>query len=189
MNAQSRRLAALEAEAGTDPASAERDREFLQWLAEPSVRSVAVHFARVRAERRWCRDHDVVIVTETNGVRSYHHGWYPRTTEDERDALTIAELDRLIDDYEGEPLFDALARWCDDDDGLAEHWSAYDAAAFRIQLRRDRAKMDVHRTGDNKYGREWRRRHPEWRPGMEDEEYDAWELTQLAAMMQERNQP
>jgi hypothetical protein len=192
MSTQSRRLAALEADVGTDLASAEQTRDFLEWLSTPSGMHAVRHYAYIRAERRWCHDnkhpthgHDQY----DNFALGWEHGWSRFVPEDERDKLMSAELQRLADDASGEPLFPALERWCDDTDGLADYWHDVDAAAFRTYLARERKVMDYHRSGTQPLAAEWRRRHAEWRPGMTEDEYDAWELDRLAAMMQEGNGP
>jgi hypothetical protein len=179
---QERRLRHLETLAGMGDAFERDGREVLAWMSQPSMVTVIVATAHITAERRWCVDHgrDACGRDPWGGiVLGREHGWLWQTDHETRDALMYDEikaLDRLIAIM---PFADALRCWCDDTDGLAPYWHDTDSRRFRDQLRRDRARMRGPRSASDAHGREWRRRHPEWRPGMSDADYDRWELDLL----------
>lgn len=176
---QELRLRHLETLAGTGDAFERDGREVLAWMSQPSVLTVIVATAHITAERRWCVDHGRGACGRDPWggiVLGREHGWLWQTDDETRDALTLKEVQRLDQRIVGKPLFDALQEWCEDDEWLAPYWHPTDYRRFRDQLRRDRARMRGPRSASDAHGREWRRRHPEWRPGMSDADYDRWEL-------------
>ena len=161
MSTHHRRLAALEKQAVVSSSWDERDEAFFGWLSSPSLIVVAGAFANDLAHRR------------------YGDGWFSlgpdqRAARIRLERATLAALFQTEQFHHG-----ALRAWltAPDEEGWQPlPWGQgtnYDA--FVVQLARERAMLAVHRAWDGEYGREWRRRHPEWRQGMSPDEYDFWE--------------
>ncbi len=188
VNTNRRRLGKLETQLGAAPEDVRNERESLEWLSTPSVLTVIAATARITAERRWLFEHGRAACGRDpwgGVVLGREHGWLWLTDDETRDALTLAEIERLDHRLADRPFFDAVREWCDDDDCLVPYWHATDDDRFRDQLRRDRSRMAIQRGQQGGISNEWRRRNPEWRRDMTEADYDTWELEALNALRHE----
>ena len=191
MNRIDRRLDALEAQLRPwDAPSQQAEREFVS--ESPLLVALGV-IARLRAERRWCFDHNHPTHNAEDPARFLNihwHGWTTHTSDEEKDELTLAELadlDRRIA-AAGYPcpaprVFTVVETWCDDDSGLASWWRPVGADHFRKVLAGRQWHIGHART-TTPMGRAWCRQHPAWRSDMSPDELARWEVEYLAVIAQ-----
>jgi hypothetical protein len=191
MNQIDRRIDALEAQLRPWGApSQQADREF---VSQSPLLVALAEIARLRAERRWCFDHNRPTHNAEDPARFLsltRHGWIAHTTEEAKDELTLAEiadLDRRIAAAaypRPAPLvFAVIEAWCDDDTGLAPWWRPVGAAHFRKVLAGQQWHIGHART-TTPIGQEWCRQHPAWRPDLSPDELARWEVEYLASLAQ-----
>jgi hypothetical protein len=101
------------------------------------------------------------------------------------------ELERLLD--ESGDLHGSVERWCNEPDeaGWPRERSSsrkeHGYAAFQADLARGRQVLDHWRSGQR--AARWRAANPEWRPGMTDEEFYAWDLERWVRRARENDDP
>jgi hypothetical protein len=177
------RLDALERTLGATTRSVQDE---LDWLSEPSLVVAIQDVATSRAERRWCRvrGHPMFNAEDRSRFLNIHwHGWYPHTTDEEREPFILAEvadLDRRIV-ATGLPctlpvLLEVIEAWADDEAGLATPIRSEGYPRFLDRLTKDRAHKRAYRTNGTPVSRLWQSQHPEWHPDMDDDELGAWEI-------------
>ncbi len=172
MNRYHHRVQALEDRyAPVDPHVMTRtEREWFLGLCAPIAVEVVQWFAELLAERRY---HDAL------GTSAPWCGdWKSTTSDAERDAAVMSELDRLraLDGNDDQAITD----WVETAD--REGWPPLtgvtfrmDRAGFEDMVTRRRASIDVSRGCDMPGSVLWRRAHPTWRPGMTGDEALAFE--------------
>lgn len=151
--------------------SSDDDRRWYLALCTSSLHAAILQFAGDFAERRY---------HHTNGARWVHTGdWTQGTTEVERASAVQQEVNRLIamDVHDTDA---ALSHWMAFAD--QEGWPALNGLTYRMDLDgftallTRRASIDVARGTDMPAAVQWRREHPDWRPGMSGDEAERFEI-------------